>query len=33
MKKSWQEPQIIEIPIETLNPFGFLNEMDGTLGS
>jgi hypothetical protein len=32
-KKIWLEPQLEEISIETLNPFGFLNEIDGTLGS
>lgn len=33
IKKTWLEPQIEVIPIETLNPFGFLNETNGTLGS
>ena len=32
-KKIWLEPQIEELSIEILNPFGFLNEIDGTLGS
>jgi hypothetical protein len=32
-KKTWIEPQIKVIPIETLNPFGFLNEIEGSPGS
>jgi len=33
IKKLWIEPCMQEIPLETLNPFGFLNELDGTLAS